>query len=152
MLLWKRDLSTMCKVKLKNTWKKWGAHVWTARSSYDTVQESISDSMLSYKFSLVYECNPPPPVMKIDRWWWDCLRKKVALKDEEEEEGRLLRLAPFPIYPTKYSIIDLATFELVWGDKNIVERWIWNWTKIILFFQFFQAQHKLLDNHYEPMR
>ena len=32
-----------------------------------TIQESISDSMLSYKFSLVYECNPPPPVMKIDR-------------------------------------------------------------------------------------
>lgn len=44
------------------------------------------------------------------------------MKDEEEEEGRLLRLAPFPIYPTKYSIIVVATFELVWGDKNIVEK------------------------------
>lgn len=44
----------------------------------------------------------------------------MALKNEEEE--RLLRPAPFPIYPTKYSIIDVATFELVWGDKNIVER------------------------------
>ena len=43
----------------------------------------------------------------------------MALKNEEEE--RLLRPAPFPIYPTKYSIIDVATFELVWATRTLLK-------------------------------